>query len=83
VELESKICGLHPGHLPNLAKAFGNDVIIQIGGVIHGHPKGTVAGAKAACDMFDAVVKGVPPREYKSSELQQAIKTWGMIEGPM
>jgi len=75
--------GLHPGHLPYLAKVFGNDVIIQMGGGIHGHPKGTVAGAKAARDMLDAVIQGVPPREYKSRELQQAIKTWGMLEDPM
>ncbi len=72
--------GLHPGHLPYVAGAFGNDVIIQMGGGIHGHPKGTIAGAKAARDMLNAVVEGVPPREYKSRELQQAIKTWGIIE---
>lgn len=75
--------GLHPEHLPYLAKAFGNDVIIQMGGGIHGHPGYTVAGAKTTRDMFDAVIQGVPPREYKSKELQQAIKTRGMIEGPM
>ena len=75
--------GLHPGHQPYLAKAFGNDVIIQMGGGIHGHPKGTVAGAKATRDMLDAVVGGIPPREYKSRELQLAIKTWGMTEDPV
>ena len=48
-----------------------------------GIPKGTVAGAKAARDMLDAVIGGVPPREYKSRELQQAIETWGVIEDPM
>lgn len=70
--------GLHPGHLPYLAKAFGNDVIIQMGGGIHGHPDGTIAGAKAARDMLDAVLTGVHPREYRSRELQAAIETWGL-----
>jgi hypothetical protein len=39
--------------------------------------------SQAARDMLDAVVEGVPPREYKSRELQQAIETWGMIEDQM
>jgi len=63
-------------------QAFGNDVIIQMGGGIPGFPKSTVAGAKTARDMPDAVIQGVPPREDQSIELQQAIETWGMTEGP-
>lgn len=39
--------GLHPGSVPQLIKKMGKDIIIQAGGGIHGHPKGTIAGAKA------------------------------------
>ena len=69
--------GLNPNHVPALHKIFGNDVIIQMGGGIHGHPKGTRAGAKAARDAIDAVMQGIPLKEYSSKELQMAIKRWG------
>jgi len=38
--------GLHPRLVPALMETFGNDFVIQAGGGIHGHPDGTVAGAK-------------------------------------
>jgi len=39
--------GLHPGHVPDLVKYMGTDIVMQFGGGCHGHPGGTVAGAKA------------------------------------
>ncbi|MEM2974653.1 MAG: type III ribulose-bisphosphate carboxylase, partial [Candidatus Micrarchaeia archaeon] len=45
--------GLHPGHFPKLMNIFGNDVVIQAGGGIHGHPGGTVKGAMAARQAVD------------------------------
>jgi ribulose-bisphosphate carboxylase large chain len=30
--------GLHPGHVPQLVQALGKDIVIQMGGGVHGHP---------------------------------------------
>lgn len=68
--------GLHPGHFPFIIQHLGNDVILQAGGGIHGHPKGTLAGAKAARDAIDATMQGIPLAEYKSEELREAMKIW-------
>lgn len=72
--------GLHPGHIPKLVKYFGNDIVIQAGGGIHGHPKGTKAGATAMRQSVDATMKNIPLKEYAKThkELNEAIKTWGV-----
>ncbi len=71
--------GLDPRHVPALYKIFGNEVIIQMGGGIHGHPKGTRAGAKAARDALEATLEGTPLKEYAKShkELKSALRQWG------
>lgn len=71
--------GLHPGLVPALVKFFGNDFVIQAGGGIHGHPGGTVAGAKAMRQAVDAVLGGVSLDVYarKHRELEGALETWG------
>lgn len=38
--------GLHPGSVPALVDIFGNDVIIQAGGGIHGHPGAQFLGLR-------------------------------------
>ena len=70
--------GLHPGKVPDLIKAMGKDIVIQMGGGIHGHPKGTKAGAMAARQAAEAAVKGIPLKEYakKHSELREALEKW-------
>lgn len=70
--------GLHPELVPELIKFFGNDVVIQAGGGIHGHPSGTVAGAKAMRQVVDAVMKKIDLKEYAKShkELRAALKKW-------
>jgi ribulose-bisphosphate carboxylase large chain len=72
--------GLHPGHVPKLYEYFGKDVIIQMGGGVHGHPGGTISGAKAARQAIEAVVEGIPLQEYATthSELKAAIDKWGI-----
>jgi len=71
--------GLHPGKVPALVHALGNDIVIQMGGGIHGHPLGTAAGAAAARQAVDAAVQGIPLRQYASShkELALALRKWG------
>ncbi len=70
--------GLHPGLVPELVKLLGRDIVIQAGGGIHGHPFGTRAGAKAMRQSVDAVMKGIPLREYSRDhvELAKALEKW-------
>ncbi|MEK6906315.1 MAG: type III ribulose-bisphosphate carboxylase [Nanoarchaeota archaeon] len=70
--------GLHPGHVPFLIKHLGKDLVIQMGGGIHGHPNGTIEGAKAARQAVDAVIEGKSLKEYAKNhkELKYAIEKW-------
>jgi ribulose-bisphosphate carboxylase large chain len=70
--------GLHPRLVPALLETFGNDVVIQAGGGIHGHPDGTVAGAKAMRQAVDATLKGLSLQEYVKThkELKTALELW-------
>ncbi len=74
--------GLHPGSVPRLYSIFGKDVVIQSGGGIHGHPKGSVAGAVAMRQAVDAAVSGIPLREYAEThpELREAIELFGIVK---
>ena len=71
--------GLHPGHVPFLMKHLGHDVVLQFGGGIHGHPKGTFEGAMAARQAVNSVMNGVPIEEYAifHPQLKKAIDLWG------
>ncbi|MEM2107113.1 MAG: type III ribulose-bisphosphate carboxylase [Candidatus Bathyarchaeia archaeon] len=70
--------GLHPRTVPPLIENFGLDIVIQAGGGIHGHPGGTISGAKAMRQAIEASVKGVSLDDYAGShpELDQALKLW-------
>ncbi|RLJ06804.1 MAG: type III ribulose-bisphosphate carboxylase [Candidatus Aenigmatarchaeota archaeon] len=71
--------GLHPGLVPKLVKLLGKDIIIQMGGGIHGHPRGTIAGAKAARQALEATTQGISLRSYAKAhpELGEALRKWG------
>ncbi|MFH0861017.1 MAG: type III ribulose-bisphosphate carboxylase [Candidatus Altiarchaeota archaeon] len=68
--------GLHPGHVPELIRLFGKDIIIQAGGGVHGHPDGTIAGAKAMRQAVDAAMSGITLEEHskRNRELAAALK---------
>jgi ribulose-bisphosphate carboxylase large chain len=70
--------GLHPRLVPALMETFGNDFVIQAGGGIHGHPDGTVAGAKAMRQAVDATLYRKTLEEYAKDhkELAAALKQW-------
>ena len=72
--------GLHPRLVPALMTTFGNDLVIQAGGGIHGHPKGTICGAKAMRQAVDATLEGKTLDEYAKShrELDDALKRWNV-----
>jgi len=68
--------GLHPLMIPELYKIFGKDVVLQFGGGIHGHPLGTLSGARAVRQALDAVMQGKTLKDYseKNKELRVAIE---------
>ncbi|MEW6295202.1 MAG: type III ribulose-bisphosphate carboxylase [Candidatus Diapherotrites archaeon] len=70
--------GLHPGKIPALIQAMGRDIVIQAGGGIHGHPKGTIAGAKAMRQSVEATIAGIQLHEYAKThkELREALEKW-------
>ena len=74
--------GLHPGHVPKLVKMLGRDIIMQFGGGCHGHPKGTLAGAKAIRQAVDAIMEGATLEEYARNheELKLAVNKWGIAK---
>ena len=72
--------GIHPGLVPRIVKDYGNDVVINAGGGVHGHPQGARAGAKAVTQAIDAVCakrdfSSIPVSEMP--ELTQALQLWG------
>ncbi len=73
--------GLHPGMVTKLVEYFGNDVVIQAGGGIHGHPDGTVKGAMALRQAVDAAVAGISLEEYAKThvELGKALTQWPVL----
>lgn len=74
--------GLHPGLIPSVMQILGNDCTLLVSGGIHGHPKGTRAGAKAVMQAIDATMEDIDLNEYakKNRELKQALGKWGYIK---
>ncbi len=74
--------GLHPGLIPSVMQILGNDCALLVSGGIHGHPKGTRAGAKAVMQAIEATMEGIDLDEYakKNKELEQALGKWGYIK---
>jgi ribulose-bisphosphate carboxylase large chain len=70
--------GLHPRLVPALIKTFGNDFVIQAGGGIHGHKKGTFAGATAMRQAVQATLEEKTLEEYAEThkELKAALELW-------
>jgi len=71
--------GVYPGIIPHIINFMGVDVVLQAGGGVHGHPDGTIAGAKAMRQAVDAVIKKIPLKEYAKTheELRKALERWG------
>jgi 2,3-diketo-5-methylthiopentyl-1-phosphate enolase len=74
--------GTTQGHVEDVVKKFGIDVIIASGAGIHAHPAGPRAGAKAFRQAIDAAVKGIKCDEYAKDhkELAEALGEWGYYE---
>ena len=70
--------GMHPGLVPKLMKILGRGLVINFGGGIHGHPKGSGPGAKAVYQAIEATIKNIPLKEYAKThkELKEALDYW-------
>ena len=70
--------GVYPEIVPKIMKFMGNDVVIQAGGGVHGHPNGSVCGAKAMRQAVDATLKKISLKNYAKThkELAQALEKW-------
>jgi ribulose-bisphosphate carboxylase large chain len=71
--------GLHPGLVPDVLDIYGTEMILLVSGGIHGHPKGTRAGAKATMQAIEAWQEGVTLEEKAkmAPELKEALGKWG------
>jgi len=80
--IPSLSCGSHPGLVNTTVKNFGTDLMMNVGGAIQGHPRGTEAGAKAMRQSFDCMQKGENIFEFMKNklELKAAIEKWGYVE---
>jgi 2,3-diketo-5-methylthiopentyl-1-phosphate enolase len=58
--------------VPHIIKAIGTDCILAAGGAVHGHPKGSEAGARSMRQAIDAVMQGVDLVEYARSHIELA-----------
>jgi len=76
--------GIHPGLVPLILRDFGDEVVVNAGGGIHGHPQGTAAGGQAFRQAIDATLQGVSlPDAVEKPEniaLKAAIDLWGYKE---
>ena len=63
-------CGMHPGIVNKITKRFGNNYMANVGGAIHGHPRGTLSGAKAMSQAID---------HQFGDEYDEAINKWGLV----
>jgi ribulose-bisphosphate carboxylase large chain len=71
--------GLHPGVVEKVLDRLGTNIMLQLGGGVHGHPNGSYAGAKAMREAVEAYLHGIPVTEAAKSsrELRIALKEWG------
>jgi ribulose-bisphosphate carboxylase large chain len=71
--------GLHPGLVPDVLDIYGTDLVLLVSGGIHGHPKGTQAGARATMQAVEAWTDGVTLDEKAKTakELREALGKWG------
>ena len=53
--------------------------MMSLGGSMHGHPSGTVSGAKAMRQAFDLLFQK-SPNKSDFNEYNEAIEKWGFID---
>ncbi|GAB4322002.1 MAG: RuBisCO large subunit C-terminal-like domain-containing protein [Promethearchaeota archaeon] len=71
--------GITAGMVEQCIRDCGPDILIGSGGGIHAHPDGPIAGARAFRQAIDAVMSGIPVKQYARDheELGKALGLWG------
>jgi len=73
--------GLHPGDIETVLNELGEDVLIQCGGGLLGHPGGIEAGVKAIEQARRIWELKIPLRKFvrkhPNTELAEAVRLWG------
>lgn len=73
--------GMYPGLVGAIRNRFGNDIMYNVGGAIHGHPSGTLAGTKAMRQAIEADWNGIDIENATiQPELKEAIEKWGYVK---
>lgn len=72
--------GITPSLVEKCVQDLGTNIMIGSGGGIHAHPEGPIAGAKAFRQAIDAVMNGIPVRDYAKDhkELGVALGLFGV-----
>lgn len=70
--------GIHVHHIPALYDIYGNDAFWLFGGGTHGHPGGSLAGARANRAATEAISQGISLEQAakESPELRDAMELW-------
>jgi ribulose-bisphosphate carboxylase large chain len=73
--------GLHPGSLEDVIKMLGEDIMIQCGGGVLGHPWGIEAGVEAVVQARDLAMERKDMKEWiqanPNTALAKAAQHWG------
>lgn len=73
--------GIHPGDFETVLDSLGEDIILQCGGGLLGHPDGVEAGVIAIEEARTIYEQGVPLRQFvkdnPESPLARAVEHWG------
>ncbi len=74
-------CGSHPGLVNTTISNFGEDLMMNVGGAIQGHPLGTTAGVRAMRQAFECHKQRRNIYDFMKDkrELREAIEKWGYI----
>ncbi|MBU2523915.1 type III ribulose-bisphosphate carboxylase [Patescibacteria group bacterium] len=70
--------GLGPHRVPEAVERMGKDTVMQAGGGVHGHPRGTAAGATSLRQAVDCAMEGADLIEYGKThkQLGEALEKW-------
>jgi 2,3-diketo-5-methylthiopentyl-1-phosphate enolase len=73
--------GVHAGNLSPVIRDLGYDCMIGVGGGIHGHRMGAIAGAQSVRQAIEALMNNIPLEEAAKEhrELAVALESWGIF----
>ncbi len=74
--------GITTSNIDSIVRDLGKDVIIATGGGIHAHPDGPRAGTRAFRQAIDAVMQGVPVKQYGKDHRELGISLGYKAETP-